>query len=68
MDQGSGGITLVGRRSSHFTRTARMFALDLDVPAGFRAVLDLTATDPAVYGDDPALKMPILVDAAGPLF
>jgi len=60
--------TLVGRSSSHFTRTARMFALDLGVPVAFRAVLDMTVTDPAVYGDNPALKVPVLIDAAGPLF
>ncbi|HVY41134.1 MAG TPA: glutathione S-transferase N-terminal domain-containing protein [Polyangia bacterium] len=61
-------ITLVGRSSSHFTRTARMFALDLDVPVAFRAVLDMTVTDAAAYADNPALKVPVLVDAAGPLF
>ncbi|MFL5305037.1 MAG: glutathione S-transferase family protein [Polyangia bacterium] len=61
-------ITLVGRSSSHFTRTARMFAMDLGVPFEFRAVLDMTVTDPAVYGDNPALKVPVLVDAGGALF
>lgn len=45
-----------------------MFALDLDVPLGFRAVLDMTVTEPAVYGDNPALKVPVLVDTNGPLF
>jgi glutathione S-transferase len=59
---------LVGRSSSHFTRTARIFALELGVPHVFRAVLDLTSTDPKVYGDNPALKVPVLVDGEGSLF
>jgi glutathione S-transferase len=59
---------LVGRSSSHFTRTARIFALELGVPHTFRAVLDLTTVDPAAYAGNPALKVPILVDEQGPLF
>jgi glutathione S-transferase len=61
-------ITLVGRSSSHFTRTARIFALELGVPHTFRPVLDMTMTDPAVYAGNPALKVPVLVDVQGPLF
>jgi glutathione S-transferase len=61
-------ITLVGRSSSHFTRTARIFALELGVPFAFRPVLDIKATDQAVYGDNPALKVPVLVDEQGPLY
>ena len=38
-------LALVGRSSSHFTRTARMFALELGVPHAFRPVLDLTTLD-----------------------
>jgi len=60
--------TLVGRSSSHFTRTARLFALELDVAHVFRPVLDMTTLDPANYAENPALKVPILVDAQGPLF
>ncbi|HVT09909.1 MAG TPA: glutathione S-transferase N-terminal domain-containing protein [Polyangia bacterium] len=67
-DEPKDAVTLVGRSSSHFTRAARMFALDLGVPVAFRAVLDMTVTDPAAYGDNPALKVPVLIDAAGPLF
>jgi glutathione S-transferase len=62
------GITLLGRSSSHFTRAARMFALDLGVPVAFRAVLDMTVTDPAAYGENPALKVPVLIDEGCPLF
>jgi hypothetical protein len=61
-------LVLVGRSSSHFTRTARIFALELGVPHTFRPVLDITSTEPANYAGNPALKMPVLVDADGPLF
>jgi hypothetical protein len=45
-------LVLVGRSSSHFTRVARIFALDLGVPHVFRPVLDMTSTDPATYADN----------------
>jgi glutathione S-transferase len=61
-------VTLVGRSSSHFTRTARLFALELAVPHRFQPVLDLKTTDRAAYADNPALKVPILVDQHGPLY
>ncbi len=44
-------LTLVGRSSSHFSRTARMFALELGAPHTFRPVLDLTSLDRAAYAD-----------------
>jgi glutathione S-transferase len=59
---------LVGRSSSHFTRTARIFALELGVPHAFRPVLDMTTLDPAAYAQNPALKVPVWVDEQGPLF
>jgi glutathione S-transferase len=61
-------LVLLGRSSSHFTRTARIFALDLGVPCAFRPVLDLSSQDPATYEGNPALKIPVLVDGAGVLF
>jgi len=61
-------ITLVGRSSSHFTRILRIFALELGVAHTFRPVLDITAVDAAAYADNPALKIPVLVDEQGPLF
>ena len=61
-------ITIVGRSSSHFTRTARIFAVELEVPHGFRPVYDLTSTDQGSYAANPALKVPVLVDARGPLY
>ncbi len=61
-------ITLVGRSSSHFTRVARVFAHELDVPHAFRPVLDLASAELATYADNPALKIPVLVDEQGSLF
>jgi glutathione S-transferase len=61
-------LALVGRSSSHYTRTARIFALELGVPHAFRPVLDILSPDPATYADNPALKVPVLVDADGPLY
>lgn len=61
-------IALVGRSSSHFTRTARIFASELAVPHEFRPVLDMTTLDRTTYGDNPALKSPVLIDEHGPLF
>ncbi len=61
-------LVLVGRSSSHFTRVVRIFALELGVPHAFRPVLDMTSPDAAAYAGNPALKVPVLVDADGPLF
>lgn len=61
-------LVLQGRSSSHFTRTARIFADELNVPHTFRPVLDLTSLDAARYADNPALKVPIWIDEHGPLF
>jgi len=38
------------------------------VPHAFRPVLDITSLDAPNYADNPALKVPILVDERGPLF
>lgn len=61
-------MELVGRSSSSFTRVARIFALELGVAHAFTPVHDLTSTDGAAYAENPALKIPILVDERGPLF
>mgnify|MGYP002386519159 CR=1 FL=1 len=61
-------LVLVGRSSSHFTRVARIFALELGVPFAFEPVLDLTVLDPARYAGNPALKVPVLRTPDGPLF
>lgn len=61
-------LTIVGRSSSHFTRVARIFAQELNVNCTFRPILDIQSLDTEGYAGNPALKLPILVDAAGPLF
>jgi glutathione S-transferase len=61
-------LVLVGRSSSHFTRTARIFALELGVPHTFRPVFDIMSLDSATFAGNPALKVPVLVDENGPLF
>jgi glutathione S-transferase len=61
-------VTLVGRSSSHFTRVARMFAVELGVEHELRVVPDLMTLDPAPYADNPALKIPTLIDEEGALF
>src|SRR4051794_6767221 len=60
-------LVVVGRSSSHFTRTARIFALELGVPHAFRPVFDLAALDAEAYAGNPALKVPVLLTEEGPL-
>ena len=64
----SENLVIVGRSSSHFTRTTRIFAHELGVAHEFRPVVDMTTLDPRVYAENPALKVPILIDAEGPLY
>lgn len=59
---------LIGRSSSHFTRIARLFASELCVPCSFQVVRDLLSTDPADYGGNPALRIPVLKSAGGAWF
>ncbi|HEX3474860.1 MAG TPA: glutathione S-transferase family protein [Kofleriaceae bacterium] len=61
-------LVVVGRSSSHFTRTVRIFALELGVPHRFEPVFDLTVLDAGAYAGNPALKVPVLVTGDGPLF
>ena len=60
-------ITIVGRRSSLFTRVALIVARELDVEVTLEVVKELTSLDPATYGDNPAMKMPTLRRADGTL-
>lgn len=62
------GITLVGRSSSVFSRVARIFASELSVPYEFQIVRDLMATAQPAYGDNPALRIPVLRTATGDWF
>jgi glutathione S-transferase len=61
-------ILLTGRSSSHFTRVTRIFAIELGIPHAFRPVFDITTLEAGAYADNPALKVPILIDEQGPLF
>lgn len=62
------GIELIARSSSHFSRVARIFALELGVPHRFTSILDLTSLDATKYSDNPVLKVPVLVTLEGPWF
>jgi glutathione S-transferase len=61
-------LVLIGRSSSHYSRIVRILARELDVAHEFQPVFDITSMDSAVYGENPALKVPVLVDERGPLF
>lgn len=53
-------VQLFGRRSSHFTRVARIFAEELGVPYEIVPIYDLKERDPDLLAHNPALKMPTL--------
>lgn len=53
-------MELIGRRSSHFTRVALVFAHELGVPVELIPVHDITATDSDIFAGNPALKIPTL--------
>ncbi|RKH73149.1 glutathione S-transferase N-terminal domain-containing protein [Corallococcus aberystwythensis] len=59
---------IIGRSSSHFTRIARLFAVELRVEHSFQVVRDLLSTDPADYGGNPALRIPVLKTSRGAWF
>jgi glutathione S-transferase len=61
-------MRLYGRSSSHFTRIVRMFAAEMDIELEFVPVRDLMSTEPADYGDNPALKLPTLQSPDGSWF
>ncbi|HYP86756.1 MAG TPA: glutathione S-transferase N-terminal domain-containing protein, partial [Polyangiaceae bacterium] len=60
--------TIVGRSSSHFTRTVRIFALELGVAHSFQVARNLSSLAAADFGDNPALRLPILKDESGVWF
>jgi glutathione S-transferase len=64
----SQGPRIIGRSSSHFTRTARMFALELAVDHDFKAIPNLMSSDSSDYAGNPALKLPILETSSGVWF
>lgn len=61
-------LTLIGRSSSHFTRVARLYAAELEVPHDFSPVFDLASTSPATFGDNPSLRVPSLLTPEGTWF
>jgi glutathione S-transferase len=61
-------MRLVGRTSSHFTRTARIFAAELKVSCDLELVPDLLSRDPEDYAGNPALRLPILETGEGNLY
>ena len=58
-------LTLVARSSSHFSRIARIYVAELDVPCVFQPVYDINSTDAALFGDNPLLRVPSLRTPAG---
>ncbi len=61
-------LTILGRSSSHFTRVARLYALELEVPHDFSPVLEIASTTAATFGDNPALRVPSLHTPEGTWF
>ncbi|MBT9555946.1 MAG: glutathione S-transferase family protein [Myxococcales bacterium] len=62
------GLTLVGRRTSHFTRVVAIVADELGVEVERRSVRDLASQDCASYGGNPALKLPVLLTPTGAVY
>jgi glutathione S-transferase len=61
-------LRLFGRSSSHFTRVVRVFAAELGVQYQLCVVHDLLSLDPADYGHNPALKLPVLQQSGASWF
>lgn len=53
-------IEILGRQSSHYTRVARIFAIELGVPYRFVPIFELMSRDPETFAGNPALTLPIL--------
>lgn len=61
-------IQIIGRSSSHFTRVAQIFALELGVEYELAPVFEITTTDSEVFAGNPALKIPTLRRGGSLLF
>jgi glutathione S-transferase len=61
-------VRIIGRSSSHFTRTVRVIAHECRVDYEFQPRLDLMSRSRSDYGDNPALKLPILETPEGAWF
>lgn len=64
----SAELQLIGRRSSHYTRVVRIFAHELGLAPGFQPIYELMSLDASLFGDNPALKLPILRVDGRPLY
>jgi glutathione S-transferase len=53
-------FTLIGRQSSHYSRTVRIFAAELGVEYRLTPVVDLMSLDAHTFAENPALKLPVL--------
>jgi glutathione S-transferase len=51
---------LFGRSSSHFTRVARMFAVEMGIAYELHVVRDLASQNVDEFGGNPALRIPVL--------
>lgn len=67
-DPRASALVLVGRSSSHFTRVARLFAVELGLSYDFEVVTDLLSAAAHGFGDNPALRLPVLKTPAGHWF
>jgi glutathione S-transferase len=61
-------LTLIARSSSHFSRIARIYAAELEVPCVLEPVFDIAATASGVFGDNPLLRVPSLRTPEGTWF
>ncbi len=61
-------IQIIGRSSSLYTRVPLIFAEELGIRHELVPIHDMTATDPEVYGGNPALKLPSLRSGQSLLF
>ena len=59
---------LFGRSGSHFTRLARMVAIEAGVELDFLVISDIKSLSAEDYGGHPALKLPALVSDEGEVF
>jgi glutathione S-transferase len=61
-------VRIIGRSSSHFTRTVRVFAHECGVSYAWQPLFDLMSRSESDYGGNPALKLPVLETPEGAWF
>jgi glutathione S-transferase len=61
-------LRIIGRHSSHFTRTVLIFAEELGLGYDFEPVYDLGSSSAQGFAGNPALRVPALRTEAGRLF